>query len=313
MENKNNFLKTASLSVLWGVISISLCAAPCLRADVVVPSGEIMDIHSKVEGILNVFGTANLHPGAYVVGGIYAYPGAKENEQGSTVNVYGCAPYNSLWVLEAANTQWEGLPPVVTIYGSRFQIGTGASFAPPKDQLIPGTLNVLDESEKVLFSLWISSDIVIHLKDPGDVDVQDEEEPLKAELLISPKVIRRQSRIPKVLALLRLPEGVTKGDVDGDKPLVLSTADCEVAIEASCQKIIQWRRRRQRVLHVSILAFFDKAKLMEDFTDDGEVELQVRGQLKTGQQFYGSDTIRIIGCRQKPWWHIKGTRRHKNR
>ena len=312
MESKNNFLKVGSLSVLWGVISISLCAAPCLRADladVVVPSGEIMDIHSKVEAILNVFGTANLHPGAYVVGGIYAYPGAKENEQGSTVNVYGCDPYNSLWVLGAGDCQYDGLPPVVTVYGPRFRIEeTGEPFAPPKDQAVSGTLYVLSESDEVLFSLLIGSDIVIRLRAPGDLE---EEEPLKAQLLISPKVIRRQSRIPKVLALLRLPEGVTKGDVDKDKPLELFTADCEVVIEASCQRIIKWRRRK--ALHVSILAFFDTDELMEAFTDDGEVELQVRGQLKTGQQFYGSDTSRIIGCRKRPWRHVNSTRRHKNR
>lgn len=92
MENKNNFLKTASLSVLWGVMAISLCAAPCAWADVVL-SGETLNIDSTVvvEGNLEVFGTANLYPGASVGGTIYVLPGTAKDEPGGTVNVYGCA------------------------------------------------------------------------------------------------------------------------------------------------------------------------------------------------------------------------------
>ncbi len=321
MEKKNNFLRVRSLSFLWALLAILLCAAPCGALDVDV--GEPLNVGvgtdkdiEPIEDDLYVFGTVNLYPGAIVDGGIYVFPGRDADAPGGTVNVYGCGPGNSLWVMESSDT-WQGLPPVVTVYGERFQIETGEPFAPPADKCISGTLNVLSESDdEVLFSLYIASDIEpIHLKAPGDEDDQDEEEPLKAQLLISPKVIQCQSRmpnrIPKILAMIRLPEGVTKDDVDSDNPLVLYANNDEAGTKASCQRIIKWRRRK--VLHVSILAFFDTAELMEAFTDNGEVELKVVGQLKTGQQFYGSDTIRIIGCRQRPWGHIQGAKRHKNR
>lgn len=312
MENKNNFLKTASLSVLWGVMAISLCAAPCTWADVVL-SGETLNIDStsNVVGNLEVFGTVNMYPGASVVGTIYVLPGTAKDEPGGTVNVYGCAPLNSL-ELRPPNLFYPGLPPVVTVYGQRFQIGEGEPFDPPVDiPTISGTLKVLSESNEFLFSLLIMSDIVIHLKAPGDIDEQDEEEPLKAELWVSPKVMHRQRRMPVVFATLRLPEGITKDDVDRDYPLLLY-ADGKEGVEANYQRMFHACRRKTS--RVKIFAFFNMAKLLEATADNcEEMQLQVFGRLKTGQQFYGSDTIRIIGCRQKPWWHIKGTRRHKNR
>lgn len=294
MGKKNNSLRVVSSSILYGFLAILLCA-PNVRADVLIPSGETLDIDYDVQGFLEIFGTANLYPGASVGGEIYVLPGTAKDEPGGTVNVYGCAPGNILWVLEAADTQWEGLPPVVTIYGSRFQIGMGASFAPPKDQPISGTLNVLDESEEVLFSLWIASDIDIHLKAPGST----EKERLEAELWVLPKVMYRHRRRPVVFATLRLPEGITEDDVDRDYPLLLY-ADENEGIEANYLRMFQLCRRKTS--RVKIFAFFNMAKLLEAAADNcEEMQLQVCGRLKTGQEFYGSDTIRIVSPRRRHW------------
>jgi len=43
-----------------------------------------------------------------------------------------------------------------------------------------------------------------------------------------------------------------------------------------------------------ILAFFDKAELMAAVDDNGEVELQLVGRLRTSRYFYGIDTVRLI-------------------
>jgi len=42
-----------------------------------------------------------------------------------------------------------------------------------------------------------------------------------------------------------------------------------------------------------ISAFFDKAVLMAA-VPDGNIELKVAGKLKSGQYFYGCDTVKVI-------------------
>lgn len=80
--------------------------------------------------------------------------------------------------------------------------------------------------------------------------------------------------------------------------------------EAIRQYIFQYRRHGAQ--RTSIIAFFDRAELMEAIGDNGRVELQVVGQLKacqelaegTGRYFYATDTVRIIRGRN-------GRRNHK--
>ncbi len=129
-------------------------------------------------------------------------------------------------------------------------------------------------------------------------------ESLESLLRIVPRVISRHSRQPKILVLLRLPEGVTRDQIDSNEPLLLYPG----GIEAMSQRVIESRRQG-----VSIFALFDKAKLMDAVSDNGKVELQVVGNLKTGQYFYGTDTVRIISPRNdnngngRP--HTRGNRR----
>ena len=112
-ENNHIFKLTA---ILWGILAILLGAAPCSAQFVDV--GETIDIDYATGGILDVFGTANLYPGAYIDYGIYAYPG-------STINIYGgeigvdpfYEPY-AINVYSGAN---------VTIYGTDFIGSQGAN------------------------------------------------------------------------------------------------------------------------------------------------------------------------------------------
>jgi hypothetical protein len=296
---KNNLLsrRVVSSSVLFSFLAILLCA-PNVRADLVVPSGETMDINYDVAGVLEIFGTANLYPGASVTDFIYAFPGAEPNAPGGIVNIYGGS--NSLAVLTAGDTGAEGLSPVVTVYGSMFQIGTDTPFSPPDDRMINGTLNVLDESDQVLFSTWIFSDIDIHLRAPGSEE--EEKERLEAELSVSPTKIYRHRTRPVVFATLRLPEGVTKDDVDSDCPFMLSAGKNEIAIKASYKRMYQSCRQKNKSSRVKIFAFFNMTELLEGTADNcEEMQLQACGKLKSGQEFYGSDTIRIINPRKKHW------------
>jgi len=119
-------------------------------------------------------------------------------------------------------------------------------------------------------------------------------EALESQLLVLPRTINLRSRQKYILAWVRLPEGITKRQIDTDQPLLLYPG----GVEANHQYTFQSRRHGAQ--QMSILAFFDKSELMEAVPDSGQVELQVVGQLKTGQYFYGTNTIRIISRRRMP-------------
>jgi len=51
--------------------------------------------------------------------------------------------------------------------------------------------------------------------------------PMESQLWVFPQVIYRHSRMPKILAWMRLPEGVTKDHVDSDQQLILYPAGSE--------------------------------------------------------------------------------------
>jgi predicted outer membrane repeat protein len=124
---------------------------------------------------------------------------------------------------------------------------------------------------------------------------------LEADVWMLPRVINRSSRMPSIMGFVRLPQGVSKNQIDCDELLMLYPAGSDEGIEAIRQFIIQSRRRRNS--HTYIFAFFDKAELMDAVPDNGRVELEVVGRLKTGQYFYGSDTVRIIRPRRRWWRH----------
>ena len=114
---------------------------------------------------------------------------------------------------------------------------------------------------------------------------------------VFPPVIHRNRGASEILVVLRLPEGITKDQVALDEPLVLYPG----GIEADRQNAIQWYKRKK--VYTSVFAFFDKDALMLAVPDDGRVELEVYGQLNSGQYFYGNDTIRIISRgRWFSWW-----------
>jgi predicted outer membrane repeat protein len=122
--------------------------------------------------------------------------------------------------------------------------------------------------------------------------------PIEADVHIVPRVINRNNHMIKVMAIIRLPEGVNKRDI-ADEPFVLEPGE----IEASWQRIIGGGRG------ASVFALFDKADLMDAVEHNGRVEVTVTGKLKSGQYIYGSDTVRIVQPRRRrPNWQT-GRRR----
>jgi hypothetical protein len=124
-------------------------------------------------------------------------------------------------------------------------------------------------------------------------------EAAEAHIRIVPRIINRDGRLPAILAVIRFPEGITEDDIDMAEPLVLFPGDSPYGIEATCQRIVTWRRWGK--LHVSIFSFFPKDDITSAIPEDGLVELIVVGRLVNGQYFYGIDTVRIISWHWKHW------------
>ena len=110
---------------------------------------------------------------------------------------------------------------------------------------------------------------------------------VEAELRMLPRTISRYSQQPMVLGIVYLPEDITRNQIDRSQKLLLYPG----GIEARRQHVLRYGKGRQIV----ILAFFDKAKLAGAVAEDGRVELQILGKLKSGRGFYGNDTVRIKG------------------
>ncbi len=98
-----------------------------------------------------------------------------------------------------------------------------------------------------------------------------------------PKVLNSKSFMPRIMATLRLPKGITKDQIDANQPIMLYPGE----IEADKVLIIKG-------FNTTIFAWFDKDELMDAIPNNGQVEVAVVGRLKNGQYFFGTDDIRVI-------------------
>jgi hypothetical protein len=133
--------------------------------------------------------------------------------------------------------------------------------------------------------------------------------PVEANLCVMPKVLNCKSFQPKITAMLRLPKGITRDQIDTNEPILLYPGQ----IEADWKWISRYFDYKCRCWNTTIFASFDKDELMDAIPNNGQVELVVVGQLKTGQYFFGSDTVSVI-CpghwpwHHRPWWNYRWNR-----
>jgi len=121
---------------------------------------------------------------------------------------------------------------------------------------------------------------------------------IQTRLWLLPRKINRQSRLKKVMAWVKLPEGITKDQVDQDKPLLLYPGP----IEPIGQYIFEHGRKGKK--RTSIFIVYDKAELMGAIPNNGLVDIQVIGSLNTSQQFYGNSFVTLIDRQQPRNWRL---------
>ncbi len=93
------------------------------------------------------------------------------------------------------------------------------------------------------------------------------------------------------MALMFLPAGIAKNQIDPNEPILLYPG----GIEAVRTELMQNNIRD--VPHTMIFARFDKDELMSA-VGNGRVNLRVVGRLKTGQYFYGDDSVTVMDHRR---------------
>jgi hypothetical protein len=121
--------------------------------------------------------------------------------------------------------------------------------------------------------------------------------PFEGKLDITPEVLNCRSNQPNIMAMMRLPRGVTKDQIDTNEPILLYPGE----IKAGWTWIGRKFDYKCKAWSTTILASFDKGALIDAIDSNGLVELVVVGQLKTGQYFFGSDTVNVICPGHWPW------------
>ena len=108
--------------------------------------------------------------------------------------------------------------------------------------------------------------------------------PLECKLDVAPSTINLDSNQRQILARIQLPQEFTKADLDGVGPLLL--------YPGGLQAVKQWTVVDDVGL-ASVFSFFDKDALTGEL-QGGSAELTAVGALRSGQVFYGRDTVRVI-------------------
>jgi len=114
--------------------------------------------------------------------------------------------------------------------------------------------------------------------------------PIQGTLTIIPRILNNRLEQKNILAMLRLPVGINRSQIGINTPVMLYPGEIQ-----SVRKFILG------FSPVSIFTAFSTNELFNEITGIRPVQLYVVGQLKSGQYFYGADTIRIINPgRPKP-------------
>ncbi len=113
--------------------------------------------------------------------------------------------------------------------------------------------------------------------------------PFECDVKVAPSAINLRSNGPHILACVRFPAGLTTTQVESDSPLLIYPGGI-----AAMRRWTEIGDAGQ----VSVFAFFNRDALA-DLLQPGPADLMVVGKLRSGQMFYGSDTVKVIGNDKK--------------
>ena len=114
--------------------------------------------------------------------------------------------------------------------------------------------------------------------------------PIKADLSITPDVLRRNGTRQYITAIVQFPGGIKKSDIDrDDRPdLYYLDRNTEKFIEKGSRPDISGTENRPK-----ISISFDRSKLMDALYGYGEFKLRIKGKLKSRGTYYCDDIITV--------------------
>lgn len=281
MEKKNSLFRVRSLSVLWALLAILLCAAPCGAR--IVTSAETLNVGAGYpEQVLNehlfVLGTLNLYPEAYVGGVINALAGSK-------VNIYGGELGDNSYI-----NAFSGEPnAVVTVYGTDFAVDS-VSLDPLATQFTVDNTSgarltgTYENGES--FELQFFGDIAIYLQHP-DPDVLIDIKPGG-----NPNTINLRSKGVLPVAILSSDEAGKEFDATTVDPSTVQLAGAGVAVRGKNNKYMAHKEDVNGDGLTDLVVQIEIENLNPDKLEDGFAILT--GQTSDGVKISGSDKIAIV-------------------
>jgi hypothetical protein len=111
-------------------------------------------------------------------------------------------------------------------------------------------------------------------------------EPLRAKLFCVPRVLNTQSRRRTIVALLAMPEGILRSDINQSVSLVFTPGN----VIARRQYVFQWKKHGRPCTWV--MAVFNKSDCMPHLSP-GQNQVEVTGKLNDGRYFFGNCNLRV--------------------
>ncbi len=282
---KKNHIKVRFSTILLFISAILLCAAPC-GAQIIVDSGETLNVGTgyvdvHINDYLNVFGTVNLYPGAYVDHGIYAF-------DGSTVNIYagelGADSSIMLMLMSSDSTL------VVTVYGKGFAVDdelldtSATQFT--VDSWNGGVLTGnYENGDPINLKFYSFSGKSINIVTLGTINVEIDVKPGG-----NPNNINLKSKgvVPVAVLTTDGTDGFDASDVDPD------------TVEFAGTKPIRWKicdvdgdRDNDMLFH------FDTQELFKNDLNEDSTEATLTGEAYNGDVISGTDKVWIKPGKKK--------------
>ncbi len=122
----------------------------------------------------------------------------------------------------------------------------------------------------------------------GRIDMGAYEFPgmLGAKLFCVPRVLNTQSRRRTIVALLAMPQGILRSDINQSELLVFTPGN----VIAQRQYVFQWKKRGR--LCTRVMAVFNKSDCMPHLSP-GQNQVEVTGKLNDGRYFSGQCNLRV--------------------
>ncbi len=119
-----------------------------------------------------------------------------------------------------------------------------------------------------------------------------ESEPLQLNVSFIPAVLNAWNRCGYIMAMIKMPEGITPSDINDNEPLLFNPG----GIESETQRVFYWRGWCRS--HTYVWAVFDKSDCVENLSP-GLNEVSVVGKLTSGQYYEAEGCLRLVPMR---WW-----------